>query len=95
MAELQGIRVAPHNIASPLGTLASAHVCSTLPNFVALEFHGSDVPFWNNLVRFPEGPRPVIENGSIPMTEAPGLGCELDEDEARKYAKPGEDFFEE
>jgi len=95
LAELQGIRVAPHNIASPLGTVASAHVCSTLPNFVALEFHGSDVPFWNNLVRFTGGDRPVIENGCIQMTGASGLGCELDEDEARKYAKPGEGFFDE
>jgi L-alanine-DL-glutamate epimerase-like enolase superfamily enzyme len=95
LAELQGIRVAPHNIASPLGTVASAHVCSTLPNFVALEFHGNDVPFWSNLVRFPEGDRPVIENGTIPLTGAPGLGCELDEDEARKNAKPGEGFFDD
>jgi gluconate/galactonate dehydratase len=95
LAELQGIRVAPHNIASPLGTVASAHVCSTLPNFVALEFHGSDVPFWNDLVRFTDGNRPVIENGWIRMTGAAGLGCELDEDECRKYAKPGEGFFDD
>ena len=94
LAELQGIRVAPHNIASPLGTIASAHVCSTLPNFVALEFHGSDVPFWSRLVRFTDGDRPVIEDGRIRLTEAPGLGCELDEEEARRYAKPGEGFFD-
>jgi L-alanine-DL-glutamate epimerase-like enolase superfamily enzyme len=60
LAELQGIRVAPHNIASPLGTVAAAHVCSTLTNFVALEFHGSDVPFWGDLVRFTDGDRSVI-----------------------------------
>ena len=68
---------------------------STLHNFVALEFHGSDVPFWNGLVRFTDGDRPVIEDGRIRMTGASGLGCELDEDEARKYAKPGEGFFDE
>jgi L-alanine-DL-glutamate epimerase-like enolase superfamily enzyme len=75
LAELQGIRVAPHNIASPLGTIASAHVCAALPNFVALEFHGSDVPFWSKLVRFQDGDRPVIEIGRITLTESPGLGC--------------------
>ena len=32
LAELQGIRVAPHNIASPLGTLASAHACVRAPS---------------------------------------------------------------
>ena len=89
LAELQGIRVAPHSIASPLGTIASVHVCSTLPNFVALEFHGSDVPFWSDLVRFTDGDRPVIEGGRIKLTEAPGLGCELNEEEARRYANPG------
>jgi L-alanine-DL-glutamate epimerase-like enolase superfamily enzyme len=94
LAELQGVRVAPHNIASPLGTIAGAHVCSTLPNFVALEFHGSDVPFWNDLIRFADAARPVIENGRIRMTDAPGLGCELNEDEARKYGKAGECFFD-
>jgi L-alanine-DL-glutamate epimerase-like enolase superfamily enzyme len=78
-----------------LGTIASGHVCSTLPNFVALEFHGSDVPFWSKLVCFRDGDRPVIEHGRITLTEAPGLGCELNEDEARKYAKSGESFFEE
>lgn len=94
LAELQGVRVAPHNIASPLGTVAAAQVCSTLTNFTALEFHGSDVPFWGDLVRFTDGDRPVIEGGRIRLTEAPGLGCELVEDVARAHAKSGEGFFE-
>ncbi|MBI3462579.1 MAG: mandelate racemase/muconate lactonizing enzyme family protein [Planctomycetes bacterium] len=94
LAELQGIRFAPHNIASPLGTIASAHVCATVPNFVALEFHGSDVPFWNDLVARPGMPGPVIQNGQIVLSDAPGLGCELNEDVARQYAKIGEPFFD-
>lgn len=94
LAEMQGIRFAPHNISSPLGTLASAHVCATLPNFVALEFHGSDVPFWNDLIIRADVPGPVIKQGRIPLTAAPGLGCELNEQAARKYAKPGETWFE-
>src|SRR5262249_39620287 len=50
LAEMQGMRVAPHCIASPLGLLASAHLCCTLANFFVLEFHGQDVPFWNDLL---------------------------------------------
>ena len=95
LAELQGIRFAPHNISSPLGTIASAHVCATLQNFVALEFHGSDVPFWNDLVVRPDIKGPVIQQGRIHMTEAPGLGCEVNEQVARRYGKPGEPFFDE
>ena len=95
LAELQGIRFAPHNIASPLGTLASAHVCACLPNFTALEFHGSDVPFWDDLVVRPDAPGPLIVKGRVHLTEAPGLGGELDEEVARRYAKPGERFFDD
>jgi L-alanine-DL-glutamate epimerase-like enolase superfamily enzyme len=89
MAEFHGISLAPHCIASPLGLVASAHLCATAPNFVALEFHGQDVPFWNALVSGPD----VIQNGTVAMTEQPGWGVELDEAVAREYGKPGEPWF--
>lgn len=91
MAEYYGTSLAPHCIASPLGLMASAHLCATAPLFVALEFHGQDVPFWNALVTGP----PVIRDGFVSMTEQPGLGVELDEAVARRYAKPGEPWFSE
>jgi L-alanine-DL-glutamate epimerase-like enolase superfamily enzyme len=84
--------VAPHNISSPVVTLASAHFCAAIPNFLALEFHASDVPFWDDLV---EGlPKPIIQNGFISLTENPGLGVQLNEYVARRYARKGEPFFE-
>ena len=91
-ADAQTIPVSPHNISSPVGTLASAHFCAAIPNFLVLEFHASDVPFWNDLV---EGvPKPIIQNGSIQLPDKPGLGLKLNEDIARKYARKGEPFFE-
>ncbi len=39
MAEIYYMPFAPHNVASPIGTMASAHVCATVPNFLVLEFH--------------------------------------------------------
>ena len=91
-ADAQTIPVAPHNISSPVGTLASAHFCAAIPNFLVLEFHASDVPFWNDLV---DGlPKPIIQNGSIQLPDKPGLGVRLNEDVARKYARKGEPFFE-
>jgi L-alanine-DL-glutamate epimerase-like enolase superfamily enzyme len=91
-ADAQTIPVAPHNISSPVGTLASAHFCAAIPNFLVLEFHASDVPFWNDLV---DGiPKPIIQNGSIQLPDKPGLGVKLNEDVARKYARKGEPFFE-
>jgi L-alanine-DL-glutamate epimerase-like enolase superfamily enzyme len=91
-ADVHTMPVAPHNISSPVGTLASAHFCAAIPNFLALEFHASDVPFWDDLV---EGlPKPIIQNGFISLTENPGLGVRLNEDVARRYARKGEPFFE-
>jgi L-alanine-DL-glutamate epimerase-like enolase superfamily enzyme len=91
-ADAQTIPVAPHNISSPVGTLAAAHFCAAIPNFLMLEFHASHVPFWNDLV---EGvPKPIIRNGSIALPEKPGLGIKLNERVARKYARKGEPFFE-
>ena len=91
MAEYHGVSLAPHCIASPLGLLASAHLCATAPNFVALEFHGQEVPFWNELLIGPN----LIQRGHVSPTEAPGFGRELNEQVAKQYAKPGELWFGE
>ncbi len=91
LAGLYEIPVAPHNISSPLGTIASCQVCSTLSNFMVLEFHGQDVPFWDELVT--EVPKPLIQKGHIQVPAGPGLGVELNEAVAKEYAKAGEPFF--
>jgi L-alanine-DL-glutamate epimerase-like enolase superfamily enzyme len=83
---------APHCIASPLGLMAAAHVCAALPNHLCLEFHGSDVPFWGDLIT---GPKPLIERGSVLIPDAPGLGVELDMEVVRRYSAPGEPVFDE
>ena len=93
MADTHYVAVAPHCIASPVGTIASVHVATAIPNFLALERHGMSVPFWEDMVVGFNGP--VIEDGYIKVPEAPGLGVELNEDVAREYALEGESFFEE
>jgi gluconate/galactonate dehydratase len=86
------VAVARHNISSPVGTVAAVHLCAAIPNFIALEFHASDVPFWEELI---EGiPKPLIQNGYIDVPEKPGLGITLNEEVARRYSRPGEPFFE-
>ena len=91
-ADVHGMPVAPHNISSPVGTMAAVHFCAAIPNFLALEFHASDVPFWNELV---EGAsKPLIQGGYIDVPERPGLGVTLNEEVARRYARRGEPFFE-
>jgi gluconate/galactonate dehydratase len=93
MAHTYYVPFAPHNVTSPIGTMAAAHVCAAVPNFLALEWHGMSVPFWEDLALGWEGP--VIDRGRIRVPEAPGLGVSLNLDVAREYARPGEPFFEE
>jgi gluconate/galactonate dehydratase len=90
-ADTHYISMAPHCIASPIGTVAAAHVAAAIPNFLALEWHGMSVPFWEELVN--EGP--VIERGRIAVPTGPGLGVTLNLDVARSHARAGEPFFDE
>ncbi len=92
LADMHYVNLAFHNISSPLGTLAGAHLSAAVPNFLALEWHAASVPFFDELIRGADAP--LIENGWIKVPHAPGLGIELNEDVAWRYRKPGESFFE-
>ncbi|MGH9199070.1 MAG: enolase C-terminal domain-like protein, partial [Acidimicrobiia bacterium] len=83
--------IAPHCIASPLGFMASAHVMAAAANAMCLEFHGTDVPFWNELVSGP----PVIEKGRCAIADAPGIGVDLNLEVVRAYSAPGEPVFDQ
>lgn len=91
MAEMHYVAVAPHNISSPIGTMASAHLCAAIPNFLALEWHAASVPFFDHLIEGARGP--LIRNGYIQVSDKPGLGVDLDEQVAYKFRKRGETFF--
>ncbi len=85
IAETAGMNektVSPHNIGSPIGTMAQAHLSAAIANMGVLEFHGHDVPIWYKLVK---GGDRIIDQGFIRLTDEAGLGIELDESVARKY----------
>lgn len=94
LAELDYVPFAPHNVSSPVGTLAAAHVCAAVSNFAVLEWHAIDMPHWADFVRYSGGE--IIRDGSIELTEAPGLGLELDEEFAleHRHEKGGIPFFD-
>ena len=95
LAELSGLPFAPHNVCSPVGTMAMAHVCAAIPNFLILEFHALDLDYWEDLVVYPAGT--VIQNGAVVLAEAPGWGLELDDDVARRHihTRMSRDYFGE
>jgi len=90
MADLYYIPCGPHNMTSPIGTVATAHVCAAAKNFLALEHHFQDFPWWEDLVK---KPKPLIDHGYITLPENPGIGIEINEEEVLKHTRAGEDFF--
>jgi galactonate dehydratase len=81
MADTYYIPVAPHNPNGPLCTLASMHLCFSIPNFLILEYFEKDEPIFEDLV--PGGLRRDL--GGVYPTTAPGLGGSVTDDFLRKY----------
>ena len=92
MAEEYGVPMAMHYAGTPVGCLASVHCAAATQNFLALENHSLDVPWWSSLVE--EGVKtPIIDHGWIEVPDRPGLGVTLNEDVARQHLAPGTGYF--
>jgi L-alanine-DL-glutamate epimerase-like enolase superfamily enzyme len=87
-AELNGISLALHSCNGPVAQAAGVHAAAVMTNFVALEYHAVDCPFWANLATGPG--RPIVEDGFMRVPEAPGLGVELNDEVVTRHLKePG------
>jgi galactonate dehydratase len=82
IAESAEAFVALHQAQSPLNTALNAHIHITLPNFLIQECFDDFLEPWA-LDLFPGVPR--VKNGYLEPPEAPGIGVELNEEEARKH----------
>jgi len=90
-ADLHGIPTVLHFAGSPVGCMASVHLAATLRNFIVMENHAVDMPWWQDLVT--GTPKPIIPDGTIRVPEAPGLGVELNEEVVKEHLRyPG--YFE-
>ena len=83
MMEAYNVLLAPHNPNGPLSTLASAHVCATVPNFFRQEFMFNDVPWRDTVIDHPI--QEMISNGYLHLSDRPGLGVDLVEQEMEKH----------
>ena len=93
LAQEYGISMALHMAGTPISTLASVHCAAATENFIALEHHFADVPFWDDFI---DGiPKPIIQNGFIAVPTAPGLGFTLNEEAVKAHLIPEDrGFFE-
>ena len=78
-----GIGVALHQAGSPVVAMANVHCAATIENFIALEMHSVDLPWWDGLVTGLEGG--FAQNGFVNVPDAPGLGIELNEEAIEEH----------
>ncbi len=82
LAQEHGVAMAVHMAESPIACLAAVHSVAATENFMALEFHSVDVPWWNDIANGIANP--LIKDGFITVPERPGLGIESLNDEVIK-----------
>ena len=84
-AEEHGIAMAMHQAGTPVSFMANVHCAAATQNFLALEHHSVDIPWWEDLVTTVGGFK-MIDKGfaTVPLT-APGLGIELNEEVVKKH----------
>lgn len=88
-AEENYIPLSPHNVCSPVGTMACVHLGASIPNFDVLEYHALEVEWWDDLL---ERDAPLIQDGYIEVPETPGIGISLDREVVREHALDGYTF---
>ena len=88
LAQEHGVAMAIHMAESPVAAMAAAHVAVATENFMALEYHAADVPWWDDIV---SGlPRPLVIGGFIEVPDKPGLGIDDIVDEViAQHLQPG------
>ncbi|MFC1551422.1 mandelate racemase/muconate lactonizing enzyme family protein [Candidatus Latescibacterota bacterium] len=84
-ANLFGIRTMFHQAGSPIGAMAGIHCAATLNDFISMENHAMDIPWWSDLVSGID--KPMIVDGHYTVPETPGLGVELIEAVAKEYLR--------
>ena len=90
-AQEYGVPMAMHFAGSPVSCMANVHCAAATENFLVLENHSVDVPWWDDLVEGIE--KPIINKGFITVPEKPGLGVTLNEAVVKQHLlEPG--YFE-
>ena len=84
IAEAKHITVAPHNVCSPVGAQAEIHLCASIINYEIQEYHAEfyDDHYFTIFTGFPRQ-----QDGYVSLSDAPGLGLELNEDEITAHPR--------
>ena len=91
-AQEYGVAMAMHFAGTPVCCMANVHCAAATENFLCLENHSVDVPWWEDLVEGIE--KPIVDSGFIKVPEKPGLGVTLNEEVVKQHLMPGTGYFE-
>ena len=83
MAETYGVGMAVHFAGSPVSCMAGVHSIAATSNFLAMENHSVDVPWWDSLVEGVD--KPIVNKGFITVPDKPGLGVTLNEEVVKQH----------
>ncbi len=90
-AATYGIPTAVHFAGSPVGCMACVHMIATIDEFISMENHAVDIPWWDDLVTGVQ--KPIVNQGFIEVPETPGLGVTLNDEVVKEHLRyPG--YFE-
>jgi L-alanine-DL-glutamate epimerase-like enolase superfamily enzyme len=94
-ADLHRLPLAIHGNGGALAAIAAAHVAAASRTFLGLEYHFIETPWLSRYVRRvgSAADRSLFEDGQIVLSDAPGLGVELDEAVCRANLGRGEVFL--
>ena len=90
-AEERGIPMAMHFAGTPVSFMANVHCAAATENFVALEHHSVDIPWWEDLVTGID--KPIVQKGFAKVPDKPGLGIELNEEVVKMHLVEGTKYF--
>lgn len=90
MAQSYGIPMAMHFAGTPISFLANVHCAAATENFLALEHHSVDVPWWEDMVL---GEKPLFSKGFANVPSKPGLGITLNEEVVRQHLDPNDNGY--
>lgn len=92
MAEEFGVPMAMHFAGTPVSCMANVHCAAATQNFLAMENHSLDVPWWSSLVQ-EYASTPIVNHGWIQVPDRPGLGITLNDDVVKQHLAPGTAYF--
>ncbi len=78
-----GVPMAMHFAGTPISCMANVHCAAATENFLVMENHSVDVPWWGDLALGIE--KPIVNRGFITVPNGPGLGVTLNEEVAKQH----------